>query len=46
MKEETKKKQPLWKKLGWAAFLFFLIKGIVVWIILPILAYYFGVKIF
>jgi len=27
--EEDKKKQPWIKRLGWAAFLFFLIKGIV-----------------
>ena len=33
---------PLWKRAGYIGFWFFLIKGITVWIIGPILLYFFG----
>lgn len=39
---EKKCPVPLWKRVGYVGFWFFLIKGITVWIIGPILIYFFG----
>lgn len=45
VENETEAKKcpvPLWKRAGYIGFWFFFIKGVTVWIIGPILLYFFG----
>lgn len=43
---KTGRKLPLWlKRMGWGGFWFFFIKGVVLYILLPLAAWFFGVDI-